>query len=241
MNLYDKIKRGWAQSSDELTGSAGFWERSAMGMSLLENIQRVLTAENIHGKLLDAGAGKLPHRYLVKPFHVEYKSLDFKPTHPELDYVADVQAMPISDKTFDSAMCFEVLEHVPNPEKGLRELYRVLKPGGTLVFSVPHFLYLHNEPYDFYRYTKYGIRELATRVGFEVINIRPSGGLMCFLHGLGATAAVGVSYGIPIVWPIVFQLNKFTGRVAIWLDKHIDKRHLLPLHHVTVVRRPYES
>lgn len=238
MSIYDKVKRGWKSASDALSGSEGFWERSALGLSLLRNLKIVFTAEHLHGRLLDAGAGKLPHRPLVNELTSEYVSLDFKLTHPELDVVADVQSMPMSDNSFDSAICIEVLEHVPNPEKALRELLRVLKPGGKLVFSVPHFLYLHNEPYDFYRYTKYGLQELAQRVGFRVVMIKPSGGLLCFLQGVAATAAVGLTYGVPIIWPVVLWVNRTTAGAAIWLDKHLDKRHLMPLHYFGVMQKP---
>lgn len=238
MSLYDTIKRGWKNASDGLAGSEGFWERSALGLSLLRNLKTVFTPENLKGQLLDAGAGKLPHRHLLKELGVNYVSLDFKQTHPELDIVADVQKMPMEDSSFDSAICIEVLEHVPNPEEALREILRVLKPGGKLVFSVPHFLYLHNEPYDFYRYTKYGLAELANRAGFHVITIKPSGGLMCFLQGIVATAAVGLTYDVPIIWPIVLWVNRSTAGMAIWLDKHMDKRHLLPLHYFGVFQKP---
>lgn len=238
MNMYDKIKQGWKKASSELAGSEGFWERSALGLSLLRNLKTVFTTEHLHGRLLDAGAGKLPHQHLVSKLSHEYVSLDFKPTHPKLDIVADVQHMPMPDSSFDSAICIEVLEHVPDPERALRELWRVLKPEGKLVFSVPHFLYLHNEPYDFYRYTKYGLQELAQRVGFRVIIIKPSGGIFCFLQGIVATAAVGLMYGVPIIWTIVLWINRTTAGLAIWLDKHIDKRHMMPLHYFGVLQKP---
>ncbi len=238
MSVYDKIKRGWKSASDGLTGSEGFWERSALGLSLLRNLKTVFTAENLKGRLLDAGAGKLPHRHLLRELGVEYVSLDFRQTHPELDIVADVQKMPMGDNSFDSVICIEVLEHVPNPELALTEILRVLKPGGKLVFSVPHFLYLHNEPYDFYRYTKYGLQELAQRTGFTIVAIKPSGGLMCFLQGIVATAAVGLTYGVPVVWPAVLWVNRTTAAVAIWLDRKIDKKHLMPLHYFGVLQKP---
>jgi SAM-dependent methyltransferase len=258
--MYDRIKTRWNLASDELSGSDAFWERSALGLSLLADFKRVLTADNIRGRLLDAGAGKLSYRHLVRPFCQTYKSMDFQPTHPDLDYQSDIQKMPLGDESFDTVLCAEVLEHVPDPEKALREIYRVLKPGGKLVMSIPHLMYLHNEPHDFYRYTKYGLRTLLVmylhnephdfyrytkyglrtlleRTGFTVELLEPSGSLFSFLQGIAATTLVGLTYGIPVLWPLVFHVSRLTARVSIWLDNHTDKKKIFALHFIAVARK----
>lgn len=235
--MYSRIKERWNESSDDLSGSDAFWERSALGYSLLVDFKKVLTPENITGRLLDAGAGKLSYRHLVRPLCKEYKSMDFKRTHPELDYESDIQNMPLENESFDTVLSAEVLEHVPDPEKALREIHRVLKPGGKLVMSIPHLMYLHNEPHDFYRYTKYGLRTLLERVGFTVEYLEPSGSIFSFLQGIIATTVVGVTYGIPGVWPLVFALSKLTGKGTIWLDNHTDKKKIFALHFIAVARK----
>jgi len=235
--MYDKIKENWSKSSDELSGSDAFWERSALGYSLLVDFKKVLTPKNIHGRLLDAGAGKLSYRHLVRPLCAEYKSMDFNKTHPELDYQSDIQEMPLENESFDTVLSAEVLEHVPDPEKALREIYRILKPGGRLVISIPHLMYLHNEPNDFYRYTKYGLRTLLERVGFTIEYLQPSGSLFSFLQGIIATTIVGMTYHIPIIWPIIFELSRLTGKISIWLDNHTDKKKIFALHFIAVARK----
>ncbi len=235
--MYEKIKQQWNKSSDHLSGSDAFWERSALGLSLLVDFKKVLTKENIHGKLLDAGAGKLSYRHLVRPLCTEYKSMDFQKTHPELDYQSDIQDMPLENESFDTVLSAEVLEHVPDPEKALREIYRVLKPGGKLVMSIPHLMYLHNEPYDFYRYTQYGLRTLLERVGFTVEYLKPSGSIFSFLQGIIATTFIGLTYNIPIIWEITFLLSKNTSKIAIWLDNHTDKKKIFALHFIAVARK----
>ncbi|MEK7499663.1 MAG: class I SAM-dependent methyltransferase [Patescibacteria group bacterium] len=235
--MYSKIKENWSKSSDDLSGTDAFWERSALGLSLLVDFKKVLTKQNIHGKLLDAGAGKLSYRHLVRPFCAEYKSMDFNKTHPELDYLSDIQNMPLPNESFDTVLSAEVLEHVPDPEKALREIIRVLKPGGKLVITIPHLMYMHNEPNDFYRYTKYGLRTLLERVGFTVEYLEASGSIFSFLQGIIATTAIGLAYKIPIVWPIVFTISKYTGKVAIWLDNRTDKKKIFALHFIAVARK----
>jgi len=236
--MYDAIKKGWERASDDLSGSDAFWERSALGLSLLYDLKKIITPEHVKGKLLDAGAGKLSYRHILKPFCTEYRSIDFRPTHPELDYVGDIQAIPLPDNSFDTVFSAEVLEHVPDPEKALREIYRVLKPQGKLVMSIPHLMYLHNEPHDYYRYTKYGLRVLLERAGFSIITLRPSGSIWSFFQGLIATTLVGATYGIPLVWPIVFQVSKWCSRATIWLDNHSDKKKIFALHYVAVAQKP---
>lgn len=235
--MYDRIKSSWNTSSDDLAGSDAFWERSALGLSLLIDFKKVLTPQNIRGRLLDAGAGKLSYRHLVKPLCQEYKSMDFKKTHPDLDYHSDIQDMPLKNESFDTVLSAEVLEHVPDPEKALREMYRVLKPGGKLVMSTPHLMYLHNEPHDFYRYTKYGLRTLLERTGFIIEYLEPSGSIFSFLQGIIATTLVGITYGIPGIWPIVLQVSKFTGKISIWLDNRTDKKKIFALHFIAVARK----
>lgn len=237
LTMYSKIKDNWSRSSDDLSGSDAFWERSALGLSLLVDFKKVLTKNNIRGRLLDAGAGKLSYRHLVKPLCDEYKSMDFNQTHPELDYLSDIQSMPLKNETFDTVLSAEVLEHVPDPEKALREIHRVLKPGGKLVISIPHLMYMHNEPNDFYRYTKYGLRTLLERVGFIVEYLEPSGSIFSFLQGIIATTVVGLVYRIPILWPIVFFISKYTSKLAIWFDNRTDKKKIFALHFIAVARK----
>lgn len=234
--MYSKVKHGWAHSSEQTAGTKKFWERSALVLLLLEAVESKLK-KYARGDLLDAGAGTLSYRHLIKDAGCSYKSIDFKQTHPELDHVGDIQAMPFGDSSFDTVLCVEVLEHVPYPAKALTEFYRVLRPNGTVIITVPHIGYLHNEPYDFYRYTKYGLEVLLTDAGFHILSIEPSGGLLAFLQHIPATVFIGVTHDIPVIGAVVHELTYWASKVTIWIDRMIDKPKLFAVHYVVVAKK----
>jgi SAM-dependent methyltransferase len=112
------------------------------------------------GKVLNVGAGKAGGNYLeLFPNQV---SVDIDPQR-QPDVIGDIRALPFGEGAFDTIICTEVLEHVPEPEKAVNELYRVLSKNGTLVLTTRFVYPLHDAPHDYYRYTKYSLERLFNR------------------------------------------------------------------------------
>ncbi len=122
--------------------------------------------------MLDAGAGDCVYKEIFK--HVNYESADFcqvdKP-YATVTYTCNLTAIPVKDNKYDLVLCSQVLEHLPNPEQVLQELFRVLKPNGRLWMSAPFFYEEHEQPYDFYRYTQFGVSHLVKKTGFTIDKI----------------------------------------------------------------------
>ena len=93
-----------------------------------------------------------------------------------VDVYASGLALPFGAQTFDTVVCSEVLEHVPDPACLLAEVTRVLRPGGHLLLTTPQTWGLHEEPHDYFRYTRYGLDVLARRAGLEPVRIAPTTG-----------------------------------------------------------------
>ncbi|HEY6177609.1 MAG TPA: class I SAM-dependent methyltransferase [Kofleriaceae bacterium] len=138
------------------------------------------------GNLLDVGCGSQQYRQYLhcdQYFGIEW-SADKRPP-----VVADVTQIPFRDRAFDSALCTEVLEHLPEPGNCLEEIHRVVKPGGSVFFTVPMTVHTHSEPYDFYRYTEYGLRYLLKKHGFEITTLRRLGGVVSVMASRGINLA----------------------------------------------------
>lgn len=78
---------------------------------------------------------------------------------PGVKVVADIGALPFSDNYADAVICEASLEHFKNPEKAVKEMYRVLKRGGLIYISTPFIVGFHASPDDYYRWTLPGLRE----------------------------------------------------------------------------------
>ena len=131
------------------------------------------------GRLIDIGCGRKPYEDLLRPFvsaHVGVDHADSPHGTGRADLIGTAYAMPVPDSSFDSALCTAVLEHLEEPERALAECHRVLKPGGVAVYSVPFIWHLHEEPRDFYRFSKHGLEYLLSKSGFEVCEVRALSG-----------------------------------------------------------------
>ena len=130
-------------------------------------------------RVLDAGAGEAPYRALFG--HVRYVALDDRRGDRSWDYggldaVGDLLRMPVRDGAVDAILCTETLEHLTEPQAFLCEAARVLRRGGTLHLTAPLNFREHQEPHDYFRYTRHGLRFLVERAGLRVVSIEPEGG-----------------------------------------------------------------
>jgi ubiquinone/menaquinone biosynthesis C-methylase UbiE len=124
-------------------------------------IENTLKKIPVGSKILDAGAGECQFRRFCS--HLNYVSQDFGQytgegevglqtgtwDNTKLDIVSDITDIPVPDGSFDAVMCTEVLEHVPDPVAALKELNRVLRPGGYLLITAPFVSLTHFAPYHF--------------------------------------------------------------------------------------------
>uniref|UniRef100_A0A7V4LCV3 SAM-dependent methyltransferase n=1 Tax=Desulfobacca acetoxidans TaxID=60893 RepID=A0A7V4LCV3_9BACT len=136
----------------------------------------------LKGRVLDLGCGNQPYRPYL-PRAEMYVGLDYPATREAMDsrvkpqVYGDGRELPFAAASFDGVLCSQVLEHVAHPEAVIRELARVLRPGGTAIISVPFFYNLHMEPFDYFRFSPYGLKELLERQGLKVLELRGQGGI----------------------------------------------------------------
>jgi SAM-dependent methyltransferase len=195
--------------------------------------------QRARGQFLDAGCGAQPFRVVVEPLVDRYTTLDIEARVERVDYLGDVQDMKaVPGDAFDSVLCSEVLEHVPHPAQAVAELARVLKPGGTLVITVPFLARLHEEPHDYYRYTRHGLRALLEDGSFVVEEIVETGSLFSFIGHQISVAVLGLTWHLGPLRQVAIVLNAaLVVRPAVTIDRLVGLSRLLPLGYVVVATR----
>lgn len=129
----------------------------------------------LKGNVLDIGCGDKPYKHLLynssKYFSMEYSDISQKP-----DLFGDVNRLPFKNTAFDAILFNEVIEHIPNPTKGIEEIYRVLKKDGKLFLTAPMYWRLHYSPQDYFRFTNHGLTYILENNNFHILEIERMGG-----------------------------------------------------------------
>lgn len=181
-----------------------------------------------NGLVLDLGCGIMPYREFITKNRpgITYIGIDFeKPAGAEYEMVKpdhfwDGVSIPLEDSSVDTILATELLEHCANPDIILKEAFRVLRPGGNIIFTVPFIWNIHLVPYDEYRYTPFALKRLLANSGFVDIDLNALG-----LWDASLAQMLGIwfknrpshlknAFSFLFIWAIKFLLKKDK-----WFDK----------------------
>jgi SAM-dependent methyltransferase len=175
------------------------------------------------GDTVDVGAGHGKYKGLISKFCDSYTSVDnassvyqFDEKSPKPDVVSDVLNMPLEDNQFDTAICTEVLEHVKDPFQLMKEIGRILKPGGYAIFSSGWATPYHKEPKDYWRFSADAYQLLCEQSGLRIEEIHRKGGLFSLLLYF-------TNRNIDLNTKKLKKVRAIFGRVNIVIERIVEK------------------
>jgi SAM-dependent methyltransferase len=184
--------------------------RSSVQYAVRRPLAEWLRAHDVSGaRILDVGCGDRPYDAL---FHDAAEIVGFDvPANPHADLHGSIEAIPVEDASFDVALCLQVLEHVPDPAAAVRELRRVVRPGGRVLLTTHGVYPYHPNPVDLWRWTHEGLDRLfRTNAEWTSVSVRPGAGTaattaMLVAHGLDLLAKQAHARALAV--PLVVALN----------------------------------
>jgi len=162
----------------------------------------------IKGNVIDIGCGSAKYKPIILRLDgvKSYKGLDFFRAGIA-DIVADLnKRLPIENDKYDTAICISVVEHLLEPQLALDEIYRILKPSGHLLLATPWVYPFHGEPHDYFRYSRFALKYMLEKSGFELVSVQPTGGKIRVLLAI-------IRQWIPILGRVVSLAEKLVPRI----------------------------
>lgn len=212
---------------------------------LLGFVRDVARAVGAGESIIDVGAGEL--KYKSHFSHCRYVSNDLCVgdedwNYAGIDVVSSAYEIPVEDGSFDAVLCIQVLEHLDSPDSAFREFHRILKPGGRAYVSAPLLAGEHQQPHDFFRYTRYGFAALGERNGFRVVSIAPHGGCVVAVEMLLWAAFWELapirrqSLSRYVVYALLYPVKFMSGALALLLDV-LDRKKSMTINYDVVYEK----
>lgn len=192
-------------------------------LSIHDNFLKKVAKKYFSGDLIDIGCGQKPYKKMMSDIcksHIGVDHSDSIHTLDNVDLIGTAYNIPTADNKFDSALCTAVLEHLEEPDKAIKECNRILKTGGMAIYSIPHIWHLHEEPRDFFRYTKYGIEYLFEKNNFKIIELIPLSGFWVTI-GINFTnylerfnkGVIRYTFLFPFIYFLIYLVSKILNRI----------------------------
>jgi len=179
------------------------------------------------GDLYDLGCGEMPYKEWLLNYADSYTGVDWGSTLHELkaDILADLnEPLPIDSEIADSVISLSVMEHLREPQVFLNEAHRILKQGGAMILQVPFMWWVHEAPYDYYRYTQYGLQYMFEKAGFVDVQIHPQTGFWTMWALKFNYQTKRLVRGPWLIRTVIVLLLRgvwaVDQRIAPWLDKY---------------------
>jgi SAM-dependent methyltransferase len=191
--------------------------------------------------IIDIGCGYSP---FIEKFSYKRRILVDIEKRGDIDFLSDVQSLAIKDNSAELVLLTEVLEHVPDENKTLSEIYRILRPNGWFIVSVP-FLFGVHETVDYRRWTAQGLRKQLQEQGYNITDFRYRGGcfstLLCLWRNMPRELLGGDfrSFMAKVFVPLIglhFVICLLLTPIVIFLDR-LDKKKLSSTGYIVLCRR----
>lgn len=182
----------WGRLASTPTGRFAVWKFNWLANHrLMAALERVRA--HARGELLDVGCGSKPFARLFSGRVRRYWGTDLAASRylgaERPDAFATAEAQPFRRETFDTVLGLSMLTYLPEPGRMIEEAARVLRPGGVLILEFTQMVPVHDEPHDYFRFTRFGAEHLLRRAGLEPLEFVPVGGLWARV-GLSTIAAL---------------------------------------------------
>lgn len=196
--------------------------------------------KEITGKTLDVGCGTKPYEDLFGS--TDYTGLEIDTTInreiKKADVFYDGNEFPFPSSDFDSIVTNQVLEHVFNPDSFMKELNRVLKNNGKLLLTVPFVWDEHEQPYDYARYSSFGLKSLLEKAGFEIIKHIKTVNNFGIIYQMTNAYFYKITRNIPVVKQLTtLFISSFITIFGILISKILPKNNDLYLDSVVLARK----
>lgn len=194
------------------------------------------------GNVLDIGCGNKPYEHAFTGKVSNYTGCDITQSDlNKVDIICEATNIPLPSESFNTIFSTQAIEHIENHQEMINEAFRLIKPGGSFILSGPMYWPLHEEPHDYFRFTKHGFEIILKKAGFEITETLSNGGMwatsgQALIHSHANSKSK--FFPIRVLRFLFFRLRIYWiyNSFYKWLDK-VDYNPINTMNYVIVAKK----